>query len=110
MWSCKSYGERVRGHLKYVCSRISKNVFNDNADSQIPDQYEKNDGDSDSSSNLFTVICINVKSSAPIQITVSIENVDLTMEIDTGSAVSLISDNVYKDNFKYLNIQVKFLK
>ena len=54
-------------------------------------QHEKNDS-TDSESEEFHLFKLNEPSSNPIEVTVNVEDKPLTMELDTGAAVSIISE------------------
>ena len=84
-----------RGHIAKVCkSRItqsSQNKAPDTGDSsKATHQVTQDSRDTDSSEyTLFTLPCQQTK---PLQTDVEIEGHHLSMEIDTGAAVSIISD------------------
>ena len=84
-----------RGHIAKVCkSRIAQSSQNEARDtgdsSKATHQATQNSRDTDSSEyTLFTLPCQWTK---PLQTDIEIEGHHLSMEIDTGAAVSIISD------------------
>ena len=61
-------------------------------------QHEKNDT-TDSESEEFHLCKLNAPSSNPIEVTVNVEDKPLTMELDTGAAVSIISEATRREMF-----------
>ena len=84
-----------RGHIAKVCkSRIAQSSQNNAPDtrdsSKATHQVTQDSHDTDSSEyTLFTLPCQQTK---PLQTDIEIEGHHLSMEIDTGAAVSIISD------------------
>ncbi|KAK9707847.1 hypothetical protein QE152_g27604 [Popillia japonica] len=90
--SSRSFTESKNNYIKdsKIDSNVSSRSFTDNS-------MVNEDCNSDSSANLFNIVTSSKLT--PIKISVKIENRDLTMEIDTGSPVSLISYNTYRKCF-----------
>ena len=61
-------------------------------------QHEKNDT-MDSESEEFHLFKLNAPSSNPIEVTVNVKDKPLTMELDTGAAVSIISEATRREMF-----------
>ena len=76
------------GHLKKTCTagRTAKDVRQVTEDSPPL---------SDSESLEYTLFTLNSSSSKPIQVSVMIDKQQLLMEVDTGAAVSLVSEETY---------------
>lgn len=111
--NCMICGEK--GHLKYVCKKArngnkSSNYFVQNNDSNVELCSTVKELDSDSSDNLFSVFCSNAKTYKPIRLKVTVENVDLLMDVDTGSGVSLIPESIYEESFSLLPVHQSKLK
>lgn len=88
-YSCNKCG--FKGHLRKVCkSNISETEHSSSGNRFI----ETNDCD-----QLYN---ISTNNSNPIMLEVYIGNVKVKAELDTGSAVSCISDDFYQENFRNL--------
>lgn len=102
-----------KGHLKYVCKFNFKNKNSKNVN--IIESNVQNLNEIDSDSDTYLKLChTNINSinkySNPILIQVKIESINLSMEVDTGSAVSLISNDLYKKYFSHIPILFSDIK
>lgn len=96
------------GHLKYVCSRKSNrqrqrnkkgNFYMTDESQTFGNVKSLEESDSDRSLELYNIFSSNNKNCSPITIKVLVENIKLDMEVDTGSALSLISRCIYDKYF-----------
>lgn len=85
--SCRKCG--VKGHIQRVCSSKMR------AGNQHFLQCCSDDGD-DGKRLLFNIRSFQGE---PMQESVRVDDITLSFEVDTGSAVTAISDNVYKKHF-----------
>ena len=98
---------KKQGHLKQVCKKRLKrtqvsvnNLFNDQESS------------SDDSQGMYhTTSVYNTTSPAnstkPLRVSLQVEGRDMLMELDTGSAVSIISENTYRENLKCTTKEIR---
>ncbi|XP_048483440.1 uncharacterized protein LOC125489905 [Plutella xylostella] len=93
-YKCRKCGEK--GHLKKVCKKAGSHLHNVEADAEVPGVPECEDCQ-----------CFNVRyvSYDPIKVTVNVNNVNLSMEIDSGSGTCIISHDLYIDRFRNCNLQ-----
>lgn len=61
---------------------------------------EDPESDDDTASVAWPMFSINAKGQNAIKVPVTIENVDMSMELDTGAPVSLISEQDYRSKFR----------
>ena len=94
-----------RGHISKVC-RSSVQSKNDHASNSRPrkkTQWLQADNSSESETEL-PVLKINSKSSHPIRVEVKINDKPLQMEVDTGAAVSIISEQTKKTLYPLVSL------
>lgn len=87
-YRCQKCG--VKGHLKKVCSSVSSGVYHvgddePNEGRQVCEECEN-----------FNIRYVSDK---PILVDLILGNVKLTMELDSGSGVCVISDKLFSDKF-----------
>ena len=60
--------------------------------------HQITDSEADHSPNesMYTLFNMNTNRVKPIQVTVNVNGVDITMEVDTGASVSIISESTYR--------------
>ena len=61
--------------------------------------------DNSDSSNDFTLFTFHSKSTPPILIDLQLNNRNIVMELDTGAAMSLISETTKKELFPTVNLR-----
>ena len=77
---------RAKSSAKHVDSQVNSDI--DNSDC-VDDDQEKSYG-------LYNVNARKSKGNSPYLVTVSVNNCDVTMEVDTGASRSTISEEVYR--------------
>ncbi|XP_031338139.1 uncharacterized protein K02A2.6-like [Photinus pyralis] len=99
---------KKRGHLRYVCPRNKNKTGPITERSHFVDvessEYESDD------QTFFNLIFNSKNSDKPITLNVKIDNVNLKMEVDTGSAISVINSVVLKELFPNKKVQNTQLK
>ncbi|XP_052740894.1 uncharacterized protein K02A2.6-like [Bicyclus anynana] len=98
---CRICGSQ--GHLRRVCPYLANQHRVEVTEG--PSTTAGSDNSEDSDEVIST--CINnlsIQQCKPIEVTLNIQGQDLTMECDTGSAVSCISYNLYKRKFSDLKL------
>ena len=83
------------GHLKAVCQQVKKDrrdpvkqISEDERDGQAPEEY--------------TLFALNEESSRkPFVVQLKIDDVPLTMELDTGASLSIMSKNTFHEHWPY---------
>ncbi|XP_061708233.1 uncharacterized protein K02A2.6-like [Cydia pomonella] len=103
--SCKfrAYVCRVcnkEGHLKKMCPNLRKNVsFHAMLEEQAGYQYSDSDSNGSEEVNNFSIDAKKLKKYGPYMVQLKVNNVNLVMEVDTGSAISCISYDCYSQLF-----------
>jgi len=102
------------GHLKRACKNRTGNLRQGSSTRQnrqrssLPINNLPTE-DSEKVSNTNTTDCINLHSfvdrNQPLCITLTVNNKPVRMELDTGSALSIMSYNVFKQTFKHERLQ-----
>lgn len=87
--TCNKCGKM--GHLAWVCRSQGLKVSARSQWVQCGDQNEKVKGD-----NFYTVFTVGGNQIRPIVVKLSVNDTPLTMELDTGAAVSSVSESVWK--------------
>jgi len=94
-WKCSK-----KGHIAKVCrseQSDSKRQRNTNAQAHGVNQVEPTKPRSEQQDLVYNLFNINnnQQSTKPVQVTVVVSGQSLLLEVDTGSALSLISENAY---------------
>ena len=108
---CHNCGKK--GHIAPACmskskaqykavTRYSKPKFQ--GTNLIQQDVQQDDNNTDSEEESFHLFKLTEPSSNTIKITVDIEGQLLRMEVDTGAAVSIISDKTRQDKFPHLKL------
>ncbi|XP_062704998.1 uncharacterized protein LOC115266360 [Aedes albopictus] len=101
-----------RGHIRrncYILQNRSAVKFVDEVqvvESQQVSKFDRlklRDSSAESDISCMQISCVN-SITEPCLVEVVIENIKLTMEIDTGSAVAVLSENLYRKYFKHIPI------
>ena len=82
-YTCKKCN--VKGHLRRMCKKVN---------------YVGNDGSSETDDDGRRIQKIYSRSGEPMTIIVSIQNIKVKFEVDTGSAVTAISEKMYRKHFE----------
>ncbi|XP_063635203.1 uncharacterized protein LOC134805952 [Cydia splendana] len=103
--SCKfkAYVCRVcnkEGHLKKMCPNLRKNVaFHAMLEERAVYEYSDRDSNASDEVNNFSIEAKKFKKYGPYMVQLRVNNVNLVMEVDTGSPISCISYDFYKQLF-----------
>ena len=92
------------GHLKKVCPSLKKNNFVYNLQEEYVNNV-KEDSDGDSDEVIVSINSLSINQCNPIMISLNVNNRNIEMECDTGSAISCISYQMYKRMFPTIKIQ-----
>ena len=92
-WICNSCGKL--GHAAKVCRSRGRNTGPWKHNTSSPAASAARPVPSGNQSHINTVFLARDSSSSPFLIAVNVSDVDLLMEVDTGAAVSLISESTY---------------
>ena len=84
---------KKRGHIARACRTKSRGKPSGNT-------HKVNTDPSKSDEEILALFCTKSKSIEPITITVSANQADLVMEVDTGASVSLMSEATYKRTWR----------
>lgn len=106
----KCHGCGKRGHLKKVCrqSKASQSTKDQPLNAMQADSSEESDEDGDPTVPLFSV---GTKSDRkPIMVDLEIDNREVSMELDTGSAVSVMSETTYTKLLSHVSLEKTPLK
>ncbi|CAH2225756.1 jg21962 [Pararge aegeria aegeria] len=102
-WKCKGCGSQ--GHLIKMCSNTKQSVKSQLHNLEVVS--DENDDHDCKECDMFNMRYVNSK---PIKITVELNNLKLPMELDTGSGTSVISEELYLNNFKNFKLNNTDLK
>ena len=90
-WLCNSCGKK--GHVARVCRSRSSARTTSKQKKQEVDRPARNES---SPEQVHTLFYVKHRPHPPLTLTVRLNEAKLSMEVDTGAAVSLISDTTFK--------------
>lgn len=104
-YKCVVCGEK--GHLKKVCKVQRASVARVNNIDTVPDQDHDDDEHNCKECQLFNLRYVKYE---PIKLSILANNINVTMELDSGSGSSVISEDLYLKMFSKCNLQPSDLK
>lgn len=93
------------GHLKKMCPKSKESIplF------KVIDADHDSDGDTSNSDSdevtYYSITSQKLETFEPYKLDVCVEDINLSMEVDTGSAISCISDDCYRNNFNHCELK-----
>lgn len=99
-WTCFKCNKK--GHTSFVCkSKIVKNVTSDNTEGQ---DSSSESSSSQESLSIKSIQAINESKNKPLLINVTIENIPIKFEVDSGASVSVLPISLYEKYFYDLQL------
>ena len=104
---CHSCKKRGRGHLARVCrskrtqGTAAGRCSNGGKQPQQTHVLESETHSPTSEQETYTLFPVNSQRASPIEVSVTVDGVPMTMELDTGAAVSVISEHTYHSTWPH---------
>lgn len=95
---------KQKGHLKVMCRSVKNSDVSVSKRADIRQNYLSDEDDSDNSDNMFKIV-LGGKDNKPYFINVIIDNFEIKCEIDTGSRISAINEEMYTRQFSHKTIK-----
>ena len=99
---------KKQGHLKKVCKKRLRETQGSQA--SVNNLFDDQESSGDELPGMYhtpTVYSTTspAQSTKPLRVSLQVERRNMVMELDTGSAVSIISENAYCDNLKHIPLK-----